>query len=71
MTILTPKRTGLATVIAMARVICRVAGKWSHRIRPLLDTPERIAYDALIAACQEFSNTMPIPGVDDDPGTTT
>jgi hypothetical protein len=53
----------MATLIAAAKVICKVLDKYLAQMTPYLDTPELAAITALKLACDAFEDTLPINDV--------
>lgn len=50
----------MATLIAAAKVICRILDKYLPQMSPYLDAPELAAIAALKLACDAFEEQLPI-----------
>jgi len=50
----------MASLIAAAKVICKILDAYLPQMSPYLDTPELTAITALKVACEAFKATLPI-----------
>lgn len=57
----TPYRTGVPSILAAARIICRLLAVFSPVIYQHLDESLHVYVDALMIACNEFSDNVPPP----------
>lgn len=71
MSIQIPRRWGMPGIIEALRTVLRLDAKFRSVILRILSGEERVRYIAVIAAIQLLFEVFPIPGADDDPGTTT
>jgi len=47
-------KTYIPRLMYLLNIFCRYANKWHDKFRPHLTEPQRVAYDALMVACDAF-----------------
>jgi len=63
------KRNGINSVVRGVQLLLRVDGTLRKELKALLTPAEFALYSGLLDACRAFIEALPMPGIDDDPGT--